>query len=64
MNIQRALQSDRLMKGVTGMSATESQELVKEFRIFSNIFRNKIDDLDDKVMEISCGLWNYHLLSS
>jgi len=63
MNIQRTLQSDRLMKGVTGISATESQELVKEFRIFSNIFRNKIDDLDDKVMEISCGLRNYHLLS-
>ncbi|CEG12115.1 transposase [groundwater metagenome] len=37
---------------------------VKRFGIVSNIFRNKTDGLDDKVMEISCGLWNYHLLSS
>ena len=35
---------------------------VKRFRIVSDIFRNKINGLDDKVMEISCGLWNYHLL--
>ncbi|CEG12812.1 hypothetical protein MSIBF_A2760001 [groundwater metagenome] len=34
---------------------------VKRFGIVSNIFRNKTDGLDDKVMEISCGLWNYHL---
>jgi len=46
------------------MSVTKFQELVKEFRIVSNIFRNKIDDFDDKVMEISCGLWDYHLLGS
>jgi len=46
------------------MSVTKFQELVKEFGIVSNILRNKIDDLDDKVMEISCGLWNYHLLCS
>jgi len=35
---------------------------VKRFRIVSDIFRNRTDKLDDKVMEISCGLWNYHLL--
>lgn len=35
---------------------------VKRFGIVSDIFRNKIKKLDDKVMEISCGLWNYHLL--
>jgi len=51
--------SDRLMKGVIGMSVTEFQELVNGFRTVLNIFRNKIDDLDDKVMEISCGLGNY-----
>lgn len=37
---------------------------VKRFRIVSDIFRNKIDGMDDKVMEISCGLWNYHLICS
>lgn len=35
---------------------------VKRFGIVSDIFRNKIKKLDDKIMEISCGLWNYHLL--
>lgn len=37
---------------------------VKRFRIISDIFRNKIDRFDDKVMEIACGLWNYHLVYS
>ena len=37
---------------------------VKRFGIVSNIFRNKTEDMDDKVMETSCGLWNYHILSS
>lgn len=36
----------------------------KRFGIVSDIFRNKSDNFDDKVMEISCGLWNYHLLCS
>ena len=37
---------------------------VKRFGIVSDVFRNKTDNFDDKVMEISCGLWNYHLLCS
>ncbi len=37
---------------------------VKRFGIVSNILRNKIEDIEDKVMEISCGLWNYHVISS
>ena len=37
---------------------------VKRFRITSEIFRNKIDNFDDEVMKIACGLWNYHLLHS
>ncbi len=34
---------------------------VKRFGIVSDKFRNKKDGFDDKVMVISCGLWNYHL---
>nr|QNO41183.1 hypothetical protein JNOLDJLP_00007 [Methanosarcinales archaeon ANME-2c ERB4]QNO41587.1 hypothetical protein OAEIHDOC_00007 [Methanosarcinales archaeon ANME-2c ERB4] len=34
---------------------------VKRFRIVSDKFRNKKEEFDDKVMLISCGLWNYHL---
>jgi len=36
---------------------------VKRFEIVSNVFRNRCDEFDDKAMVISCGLWNYHLLS-
>lgn len=34
---------------------------VKRLRIVSDVFRNKKQDFDDRVMLISCGLWNYHL---
>ncbi len=32
---------------------------VKRFGIVSDKFRNRKDGFDDKVMLISCGLWNY-----
>jgi hypothetical protein len=34
---------------------------IKRLNIVSHVFRNKVADFDDKVMLISCGLWNYHL---
>jgi hypothetical protein len=34
---------------------------VKRYKIVSDVFRNRIDDADDRVMLIACGLWNYHL---
>ncbi len=34
---------------------------VKRLGIVSDKFRNRKDGFDDKVMVISCGLWNYHL---
>lgn len=37
---------------------------VKRFRILTDVFRNKVKGFDDKVMLISCGLWNYHLAMS
>lgn len=33
----------------------------KRFRVISDIFRNRRAGMDDKVMLITCGLWNYHL---
>ena len=32
---------------------------VKRFRITADKFRNRKDGFDDRVMLISCGLWNY-----
>jgi len=34
---------------------------IKRLRIVFDIFRNKRADLRDKMMEISCGIWNYYL---
>ena len=34
---------------------------IKRFRILTDTLRNKIGMFDDMVMEIACGLWNYHL---
>ena len=34
---------------------------VKRFRIVSDKFRNRPDGFCDRVMLISCELWNYHL---
>lgn len=33
----------------------------KRLWIISTVFRNKCDDFNDTVMEISCALWNFHL---
>ena len=34
---------------------------VKRLKSLSNIFRNKREKFDDMIMNIGCGLWNYHL---
>lgn len=34
---------------------------IKRFRITTDKFRNRRTGFDDKVMLLSCGLWNYHL---
>jgi DDE superfamily endonuclease len=36
---------------------------IKRFKIITDKCRNKKDVFNDKVMLISCGLWNYHLKS-
>lgn len=33
----------------------------KRYGIVSDIFRNKCEEFNDKVMSVACGLWNYHL---
>jgi hypothetical protein len=34
---------------------------IKRLNVVSQVYRNKVKDFDDKVMLVSCGLWNYHL---
>ena len=34
---------------------------IKRFKAYADVWRNKIAGLDDKVMRISCGLWNLHI---
>ena len=36
---------------------------IKRLRIVSDVFRNKKVGFDDQAMLISCGLWNYHLVT-
>ena len=33
----------------------------RRFRVVSDIYRNLKQGFEDKVMELACGLWNYHL---
>lgn len=33
----------------------------KRFGAVAQVFRNKKEDFNDAVMEIACGLWNFHL---
>lgn len=37
---------------------------VKRFNIVAHVFRNKQENVDDRAMLITCGLWNYHLDSA
>lgn len=37
---------------------------VKRLGIVSNTFRSRLKNMDDQVMLIACGLWNYHLAQS
>lgn len=34
---------------------------IKRFRVLTDVLRNRIGVFDDLVMEIGCGMWNYHL---
>ena len=34
---------------------------IKRFKAYADIWRNRIANLDDKVMRIACGLWNLHV---
>lgn len=34
---------------------------VKRFNVVSHVFRNKQENVDDRAMLLTCGLWNYHL---
>jgi hypothetical protein len=34
---------------------------IKRFKAYSDIWRNKLIQLDDRIMRIVCGLWNLHI---
>jgi hypothetical protein len=34
---------------------------IKRFKAYADIWRNRIECLDDQVMRIACGLWNLHI---
>ena len=34
----------------------------KRFWIVSQVFRNKSDTFNDNIMEVSCAMWNLHIL--
>lgn len=36
---------------------------IKRFKAYSDIWRNKLRNLDDMVMRIVCGLWNLHIVT-
>lgn len=35
---------------------------IKRFKIVTDVFRNKVDGFADKVMAVTCGLWNYQVV--
>ena len=37
---------------------------IKRYGVARDIYRNKIDNLDDKFHLLSAGLWNFHLLNN
>jgi hypothetical protein len=34
---------------------------IKRFKAYSDVWRGRIQELDDRIMRISCGLWNLHI---
>jgi len=37
---------------------------IKRLKSLINTFRNRTDKFDDMIMNIGCGIWNYHLKSA
>ena len=58
--IKEEKQENRTISGIRILSENAING-PKRFRAISDIFRNHIVGLDDKLMNIACGLWNYHL---
>jgi hypothetical protein len=34
---------------------------IKRFKAYADVWRGKIQEMDDKIMRIACGLWNLHI---
>lgn len=56
-------QENRIISGIRILSE-HAINGPKRFRAISDILRNHVEGMDDKLMLISCGLWNYHLRMS
>ncbi|MFH1565404.1 MAG: transposase family protein [bacterium] len=53
-------QENRIISGIRVLSENAING-PKRFGAISNIFRSRMAELDDKLMNVACGLWNYHL---
>ena len=51
---------NRLISGIRVLSE-HAIAGIKRFRSTTDVYRNKIANLDDTFMLLSAGLWNYHL---
>lgn len=59
--LSRTIKEQNKRKSAIRVLAEHAIGGVKRLRITTDVFRNKVKNFDDKVMLISCGLWNYHL---
>jgi hypothetical protein len=53
-------QENRIISGIRILSENAING-PKRFRAITDVFRSRIAGLDDKLMNVACGLWNYHL---
>jgi len=62
--LSRTLKEQNLRKSRIRILVEHAIGGVKRFNIVAHVFRNKQEDVDDRAMVITCGLWNYHLDST
>lgn len=59
--LSRTLKEQNLRKSRIRILVEHAIGGVKRFNIVTQVFRNKQENVDDRAMLITCGLWNYHL---
>lgn len=53
-------QNNRIISGVRVVSE-HAINGYKRFKVTSDVYRNKLEDMDDKMNLVCAGLWNLHL---